>query len=139
MPKLRRFRTLPTELLLALFTLRPLCDPKNTGSLFKASGTLDGVVAANWSVVTTVSGVGEFVMLEMTREPVTTTDSTVLSVDLWELSEDAEALCALAGWPPEKLNSSANNEVDVFSDGDISRSSLFFASGREIVTIPSAE
>ena len=46
-----------------------------TGSLFKASGMLVGVVACNCSAVTTVIGVGDMVMSEMTREPVTVTVS----------------------------------------------------------------
>ena len=49
-----------------------------TGSLFKASGMLVGVVACNCSAVTAVIGVGDSVMSEMTREPVTVTASTLL-------------------------------------------------------------
>src|SRR5262249_41443118 len=52
-------------------------EPWKTGSLFNASGTLLGVVACNCSTDTTVSGVGDCVASEITREPVTTTVSTV--------------------------------------------------------------
>src|SRR6187549_3187339 len=46
-----------------------------SGSLFKASGMVVGVVDCNCSVVTTVIGVGDRVISEMTREPVTVTVS----------------------------------------------------------------
>jgi hypothetical protein len=53
-----------------------------SGSLFNASGMVVGVVACNCSVLTTVIGVGDNVISEMTREPVTVTVST-LSLDTW--------------------------------------------------------
>jgi hypothetical protein len=53
-----------------------------SGSLFNASGMVVGVVACNCSVLTTVIGVGDNVISEMTREPVTVTDS-VPSANCW--------------------------------------------------------
>jgi len=89
--------------------------------------------------VTTVRGVGEFAMSEITRDPVTTTDSTGPSAGPGDLAGGAETPWALASCPVRKLNNSAKTDVDCLNDDDIPRSSLFFASGRETVTIPSAE
>ena len=59
-----------------------ICEPWKTGSLFKPSGMLVGVVALRSSVETMVSGVGELAASEMTRLPVTVTDSTLVAA-LW--------------------------------------------------------
>src|SRR5882757_9908121 len=75
-PKLRRLRKSPPELPPALPALRWVALLMKTGSLFKASERLLGVVASNCSVLTTVRGVGELAISEMTREPVTVTLST---------------------------------------------------------------
>ena len=56
-------------------------DPWKTGSLFRPSGMLVGVVACNCAVEITVSGVGELAASEMTRLPVTDTVSTVVDPD----------------------------------------------------------
>jgi len=95
-------------------------------------------VARSCSAVTTVKGVGEFAASEITREPVTTTDSTGPSTGLGELAGGVGAVWAFAELPLRKPNSSAKTDVDCLNDDDISRTS-FFVSGREIVTIPSAE
>src|SRR5471032_2209663 len=75
-PKLRKLSTFAAVSVLALLTLRVFCEPMNSGSLFRPSAILLGVVACNWDTSKTVSGVGEFTASEITREPVTTTDST---------------------------------------------------------------
>jgi len=67
-----------SPLLLPPPLLRLRLDPLfwKIGSLFKPSAMVLGVVVSNWSVLTVVIGVGELAMSAMTREPVTTTDST---------------------------------------------------------------
>src|SRR5258706_11899482 len=51
-----------------------------TGSLFSASGISVGVVCISCSAVTAVIGVGDRLMSEMMREPVTVTDSVFCAV-----------------------------------------------------------
>src|SRR6185312_5486798 len=78
-PKLRSERTLPEVLRLPLSWLRGVRPPIKTGSLLSASGISVGVVACSWSAVTAVIGVGDAAISEIRREPVTVTDSTLLS------------------------------------------------------------
>ena len=78
MPTPRRFRKLPVEFWLALPSVCWPREPLNTGSLFSASGTFEGVVTASSSVVTTVTGVDRLSPLVMTRDPVITTSSRTL-------------------------------------------------------------
>ncbi len=76
-PRARRFSVLPELLEPPLFCERGVEPPMKSGSLFKASGISVGVVADSCSAVTTVNGVGDRLMSEMTREPVTVTASTL--------------------------------------------------------------
>jgi hypothetical protein len=64
---------LPPAPFAALSVAAGALDPRKTGSLLRASGISIGLVAASSSVETAVIGVGEFVRLVMTRDPVTTT------------------------------------------------------------------
>ena len=75
-PRARRFSVLELPLPEPLPWLRGVWLPMKSGSLFKASGMVVGVVAWSCSVLTAVIGVGDRVMSEMTREPVTVTCST---------------------------------------------------------------
>ena len=77
-PSARRFSVLPELLTLWLFWERGVLPPMKSGSLLSASGMSVGVVAESCSAVTTVNGVGDRLMSEMTRLPVTVTFSTSL-------------------------------------------------------------
>src|SRR6185437_16220327 len=78
-------------------------DPWNTGSLFSASGISVGVVACSCSTETTVNGVGELAISEITREPVTTTCSTCpLSPDRAWAHAPCEHIRARPAAPPQR-------------------------------------
>src|SRR5262249_23613823 len=93
-PRLRRFSALPARLAVAVLDVRLEFEPRNTGSLFRPSGILLGVVVCSCSVDTTVSGVGALVLSRLTSEPVTTTSSDWLADCASAKSGIASALAA---------------------------------------------
>jgi len=132
-PKLRRLRKLPLLLPPPLLRLRSDALFWKTGSLFRPSARLVGVVVSNWSVLTTVSGVGELATSEMTREPVTTTDSTDSGVPP---AAGADAGWAQAGQLNRPASSAMTDTVDFESRSMASPSVSQLLLCREMETAP---